>query len=243
MIMPSALCAQFEAHILEETKHILLANQVTGKDESEWVRRAQEYQEQIRICLQQKLQAYKDSAPTVEIWRAWLLEWDVQNEGNGGGCEAADLGLVGSQEDGGGRETDSGSGSNAGSVIIRETQGEDSPMRRCRSVLGMGSREGSRGDETRERPFSPRGPSGCGAGDSEGDVHGRGGSIGCDSAGESVEGSGGGVSSGLRDGGGGGRRVGGDTANCSGGGGGLAVSEKEFSGSRRVCAVQGVHGG
>jgi hypothetical protein len=37
MIMPSALCGQFRDHILEETKHVLLANQVTGKDESEWV--------------------------------------------------------------------------------------------------------------------------------------------------------------------------------------------------------------
>ena len=32
MIMPSALCGQFEDHILKETKHVLLANQVTGKD-------------------------------------------------------------------------------------------------------------------------------------------------------------------------------------------------------------------
>ena len=37
MIMPSALCGQFKDHILEETKHVLLANQVTGKDKSEWV--------------------------------------------------------------------------------------------------------------------------------------------------------------------------------------------------------------
>ena len=37
MIMPPVLCGQFKTQILEESKHVLLANQVTGKDTLEWV--------------------------------------------------------------------------------------------------------------------------------------------------------------------------------------------------------------
>ena len=37
MIMPSRLCGQFKEQILEESKHILLATQVKGKDTSNWV--------------------------------------------------------------------------------------------------------------------------------------------------------------------------------------------------------------
>ena len=37
MIMPPSLCGQFKDQILEESKHILLATQVKGKDTSNWV--------------------------------------------------------------------------------------------------------------------------------------------------------------------------------------------------------------
>ena len=175
--------------------------------------------------------------------RTKLIELGVLTEENVGSCEAADLGLAGSEEVNGGRDADSGSGSDVGGVIICEAQSEDNPMRRCRSVLGLGSGAGGGGDEARERSCSPGGASGCGAGDSEGDGHRRGGGMGCDTAGEGDEGAGGGFNPGMRDGGGGRRGVGGDTINSSGGSDGLAVCEEELPGRRRVCAVQGVHGG
>ena len=83
--------------------------------------------------------------------RTKLIELGVLPEGNDGGCKAADLGLVGSEEDGGGREADSGSGSNSSSIIIRETQGEGSLMRRCRSVLGL--EKNCRTAELHPRPY------------------------------------------------------------------------------------------
>ena len=68
-----------------------------------------------------------------------LIELGVLTDEHGDECEAADLGLVGPEQRESGRVADAASGSDAGSVIICGAQSEGSPMRRCRSVLGLGS--------------------------------------------------------------------------------------------------------